>query len=88
MNGNPREQGVVSADTMDVLNIPSMEGYKHVLVLRYSDAKKGWAYGLRTKCGEEVLKCMKDFVEVQLIADELRLRIYHAVVQGNWGDSI
>ena len=44
----------------------------------HSDAKKVWAYGLRTKCIEVVLKCMKDFVEVQLTADGLRLRIYHA----------
>ena len=59
---------MVCADTMAVLNTLSMEGYKHVLVLKHSDAKKVWAYGLRTKYGEEVLKCMKDFVEVQLTA--------------------
>ena len=76
MDGNLRERGVVSADTMEVLNTPSMEGY--VLVLKHSDAKKVWAYGLRTKCGEEIFKCMKVFVEVQLTADELRLRRYHA----------
>ena len=61
-----------------------MKGYKHVLVLRQSDAKKVWAYVLRTICGEEVLKCMKDFVEVQLIADGLRLRRYHADDAENW----
>ena len=76
MDGKSRE--VVNADTMEVLNTPSMAGYKHVLVLKHSDAKKVWAYGLKTTCGEEVLKCMKDFVEVQLTADGLRLRRYHA----------
>ena len=49
-----------------------------MLVLKHSAAKKVWAYGLRIQCGEEVLKCMKDFVEVQLTADGLQLRRYHA----------
>ena len=40
MDGNPRERGVVSDVTTEVLNTPSMEGYKHVLVLKHSDAKK------------------------------------------------
>ena len=57
-------QPVVSADTMKVLNTPSIEGYKHVLALKHSDTKKVWAYRLRTKCDEEVLKCMMDVVEV------------------------
>ena len=82
MDGNPREQGILSADTIEVLNTPSMIGYKHVLVQKHSGTKKVWAYGLRTICGEEVLKCMKDFVEVQLIADGLRLRRYHTDAAG------
>ena len=40
MDGNPRERGVVSADTMEVLNTPSLERYKHVLALKHSDARK------------------------------------------------
>ena len=50
----------------------------YVLVLKHSYAKKVRANGLRTKCGGEVLKCMKDFVDVQLTANGLRLRRYHA----------
>ena len=52
--------------------MPSMEEYKHVLVLKQCNAKKVLANGLRTKCGEEVLKSTKDFLEVQLLADGLR----------------
>ena len=33
---------------------------------------------MRTIYGEEVFKRMKDFIEVQIIADGLRLRRYHA----------
>ena len=35
----PRERGVVGATTVEVLNILYIEGYKHVLVLKHSDAK-------------------------------------------------
>ena len=47
---------------MEVMNTPFMEGYKHVLVLKHSDAKKVWAHEQKTKCVKEVLKCMKDFI--------------------------
>ena len=41
MDGNPRERGVVSADTMEVLNTPSTVGYnKHVLVVKHSMQRK------------------------------------------------
>ena len=54
---------------MEVLNTPSKEGYEHVLAFKHSDVKKVWVYGLYTKSGDEVLKCVKDLVEVQLVQE-------------------
>ena len=55
-----------------------MKGYKHVLAFKHSDVKKVWVYGLYTKGGDEVLKCIKDLVEVQLVQDGLTMKRYHA----------
>jgi hypothetical protein len=69
---------VISADIFEVLNTPSMEGFKHGLQFKHKDAKKVYVYGLVSKSGDEVLKCMKDLVEVQLVADGLQMKRYHA----------
>jgi hypothetical protein len=78
LDGNSKEKGVISADIFEVLNTPSMEGFKHGLQFKHKDAKKVYVYGLVSKSGDEVLKCMKDLVEVQLVADGLQMKRYHA----------
>ena len=69
---------MVSADTMEVLNTPSKEGYKHVFAFKHSDVRKVSVYGLHTKSGDKVLKCVKDLVEVQLVQVRLTMKRYHA----------
>jgi hypothetical protein len=78
LDNTPKEKGVISADIFEVLNKPSMEGFKHGLQFKHKDAKKVYVYGLVSKSGDEVLKGMKDLVEVQLVADEQQMQRYHA----------
>jgi hypothetical protein len=74
----PQEKGKITADTMELLNTASMEGYKHVLAFKHSDSKKMWIYGMKTKSGEEVLECIKNLVEVKLPQDGITMNRYHA----------
>ena len=47
--------------------------------LQGKDAVKNvWVYGLHTESGDEVLKCVKDLAEVQLVQDGLTTKRYHA----------
>lgn len=78
LDGDFKEKGVISADIFEVLNTPSLEGYKHVLQFKHREAKKVYVYGLKTKSGDEVLQCLKDLVEIQLPADGLVMKRYHA----------
>ena len=59
---------MVSADIKKVLNTPSMEGHKHVLDFKYTDVKKVWVYGLHTKSGDEVLKCVEDLANHEAVS--------------------
>ena len=38
----PLAKGKVSADTMEVVNTPSMKGYKHVLIYKLSEITNYW----------------------------------------------
>lgn len=78
LDNDSTEKGVISADIFEVLNTPSMEGYKHGLQFKHGESKKVYVYGLVTKSGDEVLECMKDLVEVQLPADGITMKRYHA----------
>ena len=55
LDGDFKEKGVISADIFEVLNTPSLEGYKHVLQFKHREAKKVYVYGLKTKSGDEVV---------------------------------
>jgi hypothetical protein len=54
-----------------------MEGFKHGLQFKHKESKKVYVYVLvKARVGDEVLKCMKDLVEVQLVADGLQMKRY------------
>ena len=76
LDDDPREKEVVCADTMEVLKTRLKEDYKHVLAFKHSDVKRVRVHGLHTKSGDEVLKYVKDLVEVQLAQDGLTMNRY------------
>ena len=71
----------VTVDISVYLNCPSRQGYKYVLLFTDIATKMIWEYPLKERSGDEVLRCVKDFVEVQLAkfpGHHHRLAHYHA----------
>ena len=70
----------VTVDISVYLNCPSRQGYKYVLLFTDIATKMIWEYPLKERSGDEVLRCVKDFVEVQLakFPGHHRLAHYHA----------
>ena len=70
----------VTADISVYLNCESRQGYKYVLLFTDLATKMIWEYGLRTRSGEEVFKCLRHLCEVHLVKYEGWNRIveYHA----------
>jgi hypothetical protein len=62
------------------LNCPSMEGVRYVLQFTCVATKWFYSYGLVSRTGDDVLRCLKDLVETQMIKfpGEHKIRRYHA----------
>ncbi len=56
----------VSVDIAVYFNCPSRQGYKYVLTLSDIATKEFWEYPLETRSANEVLSCVKDWVERKL----------------------
>ena len=56
-------QEKVTADISVFLNCPSREGYKYVMVPTYVATKMIWEFPLKTRTGEEILCCIRVWVE-------------------------
>jgi hypothetical protein len=70
----------VTADISVYLNCPSRQGYKYVLVFTDVATKMIWEYPLKERTGEDVLRCVKHWVEEQLVTypGDHQLLHYHA----------
>ena len=70
----------VTVDISVYLNCPSRQGYKYVMVFTDIATKYFWRYPLKQRTGQEVLRCLKLLVEVELpkFPGGHRLQLYHA----------
>ena len=70
----------VTVDISVYLNCPSRQGYKYVLLFTDIGTKMIWEYPLKERSGDEVLRCVKHWVEEQLVTypGEHPLLHYHA----------
>jgi len=70
----------IVADIAVYLNCPSMEGIKYVLQFTCVATKWFYSYGLVNRTGDDVLRCLVNFVEVQLIKfpGDHKVRRFHA----------
>ena len=59
--------GKVTADISVYLNCPSRQGFKYVLVLTDVATKMIWEYPLKTRSCDEVLTCIRNWVECVLV---------------------
>jgi hypothetical protein len=71
---------IITADISVYVNCASREGYKYVLVFACVGSKDFWPYPLVTRSGEEVERCARDLVYVQLkkYPGTHRVKRYHA----------
>ena len=70
----------IVTDIAVYLNCPSIEGVKYVLQFTCVATKWFYSYGLTNRTGDEVIRCLRDLVEVQIIKfpGEHKVRRYHA----------
>ena len=56
----------VTVDISVYLNCPSRHRYKYVMLFTDIATKVIWEYPWKERSGDEVMRCVKDFVELQL----------------------
>jgi hypothetical protein len=72
----------VTADISVYLNCPSRQGYKYVLVFTDVASKMIWEYPLKERTGEDVLRCVKHWVEEQLVTNPGNHSLLHYHTDG------
>jgi hypothetical protein len=72
--------GMLTVDISVYLNCPSRQGYRYILVFTDVATKYFWRFPLKDRSGEEVLRCVKELVEIHFrrFPGEHRLARYHA----------
>ncbi len=59
-------------------SVPSRHGYVYVLTFTDHASKKSKSYPLINRSGDIILFCLRDYIQMELVTRDARMRHYHA----------